>query len=196
MAFFDAARAGLFAPSLTQDEVDGCNAILATMAGLPACYTAYALATAFKETAHTMQPIEEYGGPSYFFRRYDPQGSNPSIARQLGNTVPGDGVEFHGRGYVQLTGRANYLKAATKTGADLIGNPSLALDPDIAAKVMRFGMIEGWFTGRSLSSYLPASGPATYSQFFAARRIINGLDCAGQIAGYGIAFQNYIAAGA
>jgi putative chitinase len=194
--FFASARVGLFAPTLTQSDVDGCNAILDAMAGLPGSFAAYALATAYKETAHTMKPIEEFGGPSYFFRRYDPQGPRPDIARQLGNTQPGDGNLFHGRGLVQLTGRANYAKAAAKMGTDLIGNPSLALQPDIAAKIMRYGMTEGWFTGKKLSSYLPATGWGTNAQFFACRKIINGLDCAAEIAGYAMAFQTYIAAGA
>ena len=194
--FFAGARAGLLGPTLAQSEVDGCNAILDAFAGLPASYTAYGLATAYKETAHTMQPIEEYGGPSYFFRRYDPKGARPDIAAQLGNTVPGDGVKFPGRGYVQLTGRANYAKASAKLGVDLIGNPALALRADVAAKVMLHGMVEGWFTGRKLASYLPSVGWATYAQLFASRRIINGLDCAGEIANYALAFQTYLNAGA
>jgi hypothetical protein len=36
------------------------------MEGAPLSWTAYALATAYRETASTMQPIKEYGGPSLF----------------------------------------------------------------------------------------------------------------------------------
>lgn len=193
--FFDAMRSGLLGPTLSISEVEGCAAILAAMEGAPLSYTAYALATAYKETAHTMQPIDEYGGSGYFFRRYDPQGQRPDIARQLGNTQPGDGVRFHGRGYVQLTGRANYAKAAAKLGVDLIGHPEYALRDDVAAKVMRQGMQEGWFTGKSFASYLPATGSATTPQFVAARRIINGQDCDGEIAGYAGQFQAALVAG-
>ena len=53
----------------------------------------------------------------------------------LGNTEPGDGVKYKGRGYIQLTGRANYEHYGNKLGVDLVGDPDLAKKPDIAAKV-------------------------------------------------------------
>jgi len=193
--FFDACRAGVMGPTLDDDEVSGANAILEAMQGLPIAWCAYALATAWHETAHTLQPIKEFGGPNYFFRRYDIKGQNPRLARQLGNTVPGDGVQFAGRGYVQLTGRANYAKAAAKLNVQLIGNPDLAMDRNVAADILRHGMREGWFTGKSFQSYLPASGLATAAQFQAARRIINGVDKAALIAKYAVAFQDALKAG-
>lgn len=192
--FFAALRSGpLFAPALSQSEVDGINAIIAAMSGDPLAYTAYALATAYLETAHTMQPINEFGGPAYFFRMYDPNGNRPDVARELGNTQPGDGVLYHGRGYVELTGRALYQKAQDKTGLPLVAQPDLALVPANAALIMRGGMDEGWFTGRSFSSYLPSDGPATVDQFVQSRRIINGQDRANDIAGYAMHFQTYLA---
>jgi predicted chitinase len=142
-----------------------------------------------------MQPIKEYGGANYFFRRYDPQGQNPRLARVLGNTQPGDGAKYAGRGYVQLTGRANYVRAGAKLGVDLVNNPDLVLDQAIAANIMRQGMRDGWFTGKSFQSYLPASGAATVGQFTQARRIINGTDCAAEIAGYAMKFQTALQAG-
>lgn len=192
--FFDALRHGLLGPVLDADEVNGCNAILEAMEGCPLAYAAYALATAYLETAHTMQPIHEYGGPKYFNRRYGPE-SNPALAKRLGNTHPGDGAIYAGRGYVQLTGRGNYAKAAAKLGVDLVGIPALALSADVAAKIMRQGMAEGWFTGKSFASYLPGAGPATREQFKQARRIINGTDRAGDVAGYALAFQGALQAG-
>lgn len=193
--FFDAARSGILGPTLDNDEVSGCNAILEAMAGLPIAWCAYALATAYHETAHTMQPIKEYGGDRYFFRRYDIQGQNPSLARRLGNTQPGDGAKYAGRGYVQLTGRANYAKAGAKLTQPLIANPDLAMQPQIAADILRHGMREGWFTGKSFQSYLPAAGLADKAQFTAARRIINGTDKAALIAGYAMQFQAALQAG-
>lgn len=53
----------------------------------------------------------------------------------LGNTEPGDGYKFHGRGFVHLTGRANYEHYGKALGLDLVSNPDLAADPKIAAKV-------------------------------------------------------------
>lgn len=55
--------------------------------------------------------------------------------KDLGNTQPGDGKRYKGRGYIQLTGRSNYKKAGKALGLDLVGNPSLAEDPKIAADV-------------------------------------------------------------
>lgn len=193
--FFDHARNGILAPTLSEDEVSGCIAILEAMQGLPKAWVAYALATSFHETAHSLQPIKEFGGNSYFFRRYDIQGQNPRLARQLGNTQPGDGVKYAGRGYVQLTGRANYQRASIKLGVDLVNDPDLAMNADVAALILRYGMREGWFTGKSFQSYLPAAGLATAVQFQAARRIINGTDKAALIANYAVEFQKALVAG-
>lgn len=56
-------------------------------------------------------------------------------ANNLGNTEPGDGWRFHGRGYVQLTGRANYRRAALETGLALEARPDLAADREVAAGI-------------------------------------------------------------
>ena len=93
-------------------------------------WLAYALATTYHETAFTMQPIHERGGPKWFFHVYDKDGGRPKVAADLGNSQKGDGVRFHGRGYVQLTGRSNYGgKAGKLVGSDLVSNADLALDP-------------------------------------------------------------------
>ena len=53
----------------------------------------------------------------------------------LGNTEVGDGWKYHGRGYVQLTGRSNYEAAGKALGLDLVNHPELAADREIAAKI-------------------------------------------------------------
>ena len=114
-------------------------------------WVAYALATAYHETAFTMQPINEYGGDAYFFKMYDKDGDRPEVAARLGNTDPGDGVLFHGRGYVQLTGRANYTRMQQLLEIDLTSNASCAdraLNPDTASRIMEIGMRDGIFTGK------------------------------------------------
>jgi putative chitinase len=193
-AFFNAVRnSKALGPSLTTEEVAGCEAILAACGGFPLAWAAYCLATAVVEVAGTMQPIKERGGAAYFRRMYDIEGERPAKAKELGNLTPGDGERYCGRGYVQLTGRANYAKAAAALGLPLVEDPDLALRPDVAAQVMRRGMQEGWFTGKSLSSYLPAV--ADIHQFSNARRIVNGLDRAVEIAGYALEFQSALQAG-
>ena len=193
--FFDTVRSTVLGPALDNNEVSGCNAILEAMEGFPLAWAAYALATAYHETAHTMQPIKEYGGNSYFTRMYDITGQRPTLARKMGNTAAGDGPRYCGRGYVQLTWKTNYQKAGAKLGVDLAGNPDLAMKPEIAAGILRHGMREGWFTGKSFQSYLPAAGVATQAQFTAARRIINGTDKASLISSYAVQFQSALVAG-
>ena len=193
-AFFAEVRKGILGFTLSPDEVSGCEAIMDAMAGLPRSWCAYALATAYHETAHTMQPISEFGGPAYFTRMYDITGQRPTLARKMGNTEPGDGPKYRGRGYVQLTWKVNYAKAGTKLSVDLVAHPEMAMRPDIAAKIMRDGMVEGWFTGKRLGDYL--QGPfATLVQYQGARRIINGTDKAALIAGYAMQFESALAKG-
>ena len=52
--------------------------------------------------------------------------------RDLGNSQPGDGVRFKGRGLIQLTGRANYDKYGKRIGVDLIADPAHAADPAVS----------------------------------------------------------------
>lgn len=197
-AFYEQLRHGCYlGPVLTVAEVEGCNAIVEACgaARWPLADVAYALATAYHETAGTMQPIREHGGPAYFARMYDIAGARPAKARELGNLQPGDGIRFCGRGYVQLTGRANYAKAGAAIGVDLVAGPDLALRPDVAAEIMVRGMREGWFTGRDLDDDLPRQGAATLEQFVRSRDIINGTDKAAAIAAEAIAFQDALVAG-
>jgi putative chitinase len=126
---------------------------------------------------------------------YDVAGNRPRLAKANGNTRPGDGERYCGRGYVQLTWRNNYRLAAERLKCPLEDEPNLALTPDIAARIMRHGMEEGWFTGRKLSDYLPSAGKADARQFTNARKVINGLDRADLVAGYALTFQSALRVG-
>jgi hypothetical protein len=85
-----------------------------------------ALAT-IRVEAPTFAPVHEYGGPACW-AQYEGRAD-------LGNTQPGDGVRYHGRGFIQLTGRANYRWYGQLLGLPLEDNPDLALEPAIAARV-------------------------------------------------------------
>ena len=195
-AFFRALKPRPF-PRLKTSQVSGLECLIALMvtAGWPIAFAAYGLATAAHETDRTMQPIRERGGEAYLERNYDITGERPAKARELGNLSPGDGIRYAGRGYVQLTGKANYRRAGVRLGLDLVGRPDLALDPEIAARILVWGMAEGWFTGGRLSAFLPASGPATFEMFRRARRIVNGTDRDAEIALLALQFQSALTAG-
>jgi putative chitinase len=193
-AFFASLRQSF--GGLSQGQVDGINVLLPAMgaAQWPLAFAAYGLATPWLETDKTMQPIHERGGQAYFTRRYDITG-NPAKARELGNLSPGDGAKYAGRGYVQLTGKANYRKAEAALGVPLVTNPDLAMKADVAAKILIWGMETGAFTGKKLATYLPHDRPANRAEFGQARRIINGTDRADEIAGMALSFQRALEAG-
>lgn len=183
-AFFDRARPLFTRGVISPAQLAGiqCKLDAFGAAGCPIAYVAYGLATSFWETAQTMQPVREIGRGK---------------GRAYG--VPGKhgGQIAYGRGDVQLTWDYNYAKADAELGLKgaLIGNYDLALDPAISARIMVEGMLEGSFTGKRLSTYLPSSGFATLAQFTQARRIINGVDRAAQIAALAAVFQDALADG-
>lgn len=153
-------------------------------------WLAYILATAYHETGRRMQPIDELGGHAYFMDLYDVSGSYPDRARANGNVNVGDGALFHGRGFPQLTWRNNYRKMATiltkpKFGVDIEQRPDDAKRLDIAIAIMFEGMLRaeshfGDFTGKALEDYFNATTDDPVN----ARRVVNGLDKAHEIAGY------------
>ena len=55
---------------------------------------------------------------------------------RMGNTKPGDGYKYRGRGYIQLTGKEAYEKLGKFIGVDLVGDPDKVNDPSIAAKIV------------------------------------------------------------
>ena len=95
-----------------------------------------ALGTIRAETA-SFQPIDEFQSP------YNTPPGGPPFAlydnrADLGNRGPTDGKDFKGRGFVQLTGRANYTQFSSVLGlgTQLVDDPDLANDPDIAARLL------------------------------------------------------------
>lgn len=92
--------------------------------------TALRVAAALAQWSHeTMgfQFLEELGGKTWWVR-YEGR-------RDLGNTVQGDGIRYHGRGVVQLTGKANYIEFGDALGVDLLHHPELAALMPVAARL-------------------------------------------------------------
>ena len=122
---------------------------------------AYALGTIAAESAG-FEPISEC--PSKWntihapFDRYEHRGA-------LGNVQPGDGARFKGRGFVQLTGRANYRRYGERIGVDLEADPSQANDPRYAAQLLSL------FICDRESRILAALGEQDYAK---ARKLVNG----------------------
>lgn len=186
----------IFGGKLSQEQVDGLNIILDTVNSSEfnvkdKRIAAYILATSFWETGRTMQAVKEKTdktGEAYFFRMYDIKGSRPQVAKRLGNLYPGDGVKFAGRGQVQLTGRTNYFNMGNYLKLDLINNPDLLLDTKVSARVLVHGIIEGSFTGVSINRYVTN----LKTDYVNARRIINGVDKANEIANIATQFEKAI----
>lgn len=176
--FFQSVRASLFNGVLKQSQVNALNGILdeweAKYDNEDDRYLAYMLATNFHETATTMQPIAEYGKG-----KGRPYGVPDPVTKQV----------YYGRGFVQLTWKANYDKFGKLLGIDLLNNPDLALGLKTATDIMFIGMLQGLFTGKKLADYFSA----TKQDWVNARRIINGTDRAQLIAGYGQKFYEAIA---
>lgn len=82
-----------------------------------------AIATVAVETGRFV-PTPEYDSGAAYEGRLD-----------LGNSHPGDGMRYKGRGFIQLTGRANYREYGRKLGLDLETDPDKALDAKVAAAV-------------------------------------------------------------
>ena len=85
------------------------------------------LAQAACETAGFTRLVESDGGDPHYFDRYEG-------VRMLGNTQPGDGARFKGRGLLDTTGRYNYGVLGRETGKDLVNHPELLEDPDKAVE--------------------------------------------------------------
>lgn len=194
--FFTYVRAAPFGGRLTSSQVEGLTAILdywalATMTDIR--WLAYVLATAFHETGATMQPVRETLAKS------DAQ----AVARLEAAWKAGklksvktpywrpdaNGLSWFGRGLVQLTHLANYLKMARILGIPLDKNPTLALDLKTSVAIIFEGMTRGIsnkgdFTNKALEDYFNA----TIDDPVGARRIVNGKDKADLIASYYLQF--------
>lgn len=102
---------------------------------------------------------------SYEFRFMEEIASGAAYEgrKDLGNTQPGDGRRYKGRGPIQATGRDNYRAAGKALGLDLEGQPELAATPAVGFRVA------GWYwTSRNLNRWADAG------DFVKVTRLVNG----------------------
>lgn len=116
------------------------------------------LAMFFAQIAHEsagFRYTKELGGTSYF-KKYEGR-------KDLGNTQPGDGLRYKGRGFIQVTGKYNYAEISKDTGIDYLNNPEwLEREPDAMLSAL-------WYWDlRKLNYY------ADRKDLKGATRVING----------------------
>lgn len=171
--FFATVRARPFGGRLRRGQVQGLEWLLdagEARGVVDERQLAYVLGTAFHETAATMRPIREIGcGRGRAYGKRDPQ----------------TGKTYYGRGYVQITWKANYARLGERLGVDLVAEPDRALEPGIAAAILYEGMTQGLFTGRRLAEFFDGAR----ADWEGARRIVNGTDRAGLVADHARAFH-------
>lgn len=173
---------------LNDSQKEGYNAIISSCTDYEITdkrMIAYILATAWHETAQTMQPIEEYGkGKGH------PYGSK---IKQSGQTYETPDFIYYGRGYTQNTWYENYQMLSNQStaklnGWDFLNHPELLLQERPSLWATIHCMYKGLYTGVGLPKYFND----TTTDYINARKIINGLDSAEKIAGYAEDFFNMI----
>lgn len=190
--FFAYARNAPFGGRLSTAQVQGTEALLyacETNGVTDLRWVAYILATAFRETGATMQPVREAFGKTDTdtIARLDRAWATGKL-KQVKVPYWRDG--WFGRGFVQITHQSNYANMGSRLGLDLIGNPGLMLELAPAARACVIGMVQGVFTNRRLADYFNA----TSDDPVGARRIVNGTDKATLIATYYKAFLDALKA--
>lgn len=174
--FFDQFKQH-FDASLDQAQVDGIEFLITSFENdnrwADIRHIAYALATIYHETAGSMQPVEE----GYYL------GKRAKAFQKTLRYYP-----FFGRGYVQLTWKTNYERAGKALGIDLVNKPELALSKEVSYQVLTRGMFGAWFTKHRLTDHIND----VKCDYVNARRIINGTDKAGLIAGYAKTFERIL----
>lgn len=100
--------------------------------------------------------VRELWGPTAAQQRYEGR-------KDLGNTEPGDGARFKGRGLIQITGRENYRRAGAALGTPLLDQPAMLEQPEWASVSAAW-----WWANHGLNEL------ADTGDFEKITRIING----------------------
>jgi len=188
--FFREVRLSIFRGRMSRAQVAGLKHLLTVWerehANDDVRWLAYCLATAWHETAHTMQPVRETLAKSerQAIARlrawaHKLKGRRRQTVLAYSRVHADTGHAYFGRGYVQITWRRNYRRLGAHLGLDLERNPELVMKPEIAARILFIGMIEGLFTAFRLTTFINGER----CDYVQARRVVNGMDKAALIAG-------------
>jgi len=194
-AFYKSLRrrdSGVFGTALSQGQVDGIEGVLSaftTHGDKLADTLAYALATTYHETGARMVPVREgfaksdAGARKAIAKLAKKRGPQSAVAKYA-KPQPPYGHVYYGRGQVQLTWKDNYRTSSGDAGVDLVKDPDAMLDPEISARVLICGLLDGRWNGKGkgLRFYL------NMGDLKNARRTVNVLDKWDTIARYHRAF--------
>jgi predicted chitinase len=176
--FYAYVRRAPFGGRLTQEQVNGLNALLDVWErdypDEDDRWLANGLGQGFHETGGRMVPVREG------FAKTDARARQVVANRRYGQPSPETGHVYYGRGLVQLTWGENYARMGKRLGLPLYEQPDLALDVHVSARILFLGMVEGLFTGKGLGDYFNE----TTDNPVGARAIVNGTDKAQLIATY------------
>ncbi len=116
----------------------------AFIAPLNAAMKEFEINTPLREAMFLAQVAHESGELRYMEEIHD--GSHYEGRKDLGNTQPGDGKRFKGRGPIQITGRNNYASCGAALRLDLVGQPHLLTEPDVGCRASAW-----WWKSKGLN---------------------------------------------
>lgn len=144
----------------------------------------FAINTPIRQLCFLAQVGHESG--SLFFTEELASGAAYEGRKSLGNTQPGDGIRFKGRGLIQITGRSNYKAVGDSLKVDFIKNPTLLGGKNVnkcsADQLKNAAMSAGWFwNSRNLNAIAdkiditkPIDSGTNLDNFTLITRKING----------------------
>ena len=121
--------------SLNQDKINQITD------ALNQTFDAYNINTTLRMCHFLAQVLHESGEFRYTSEIWGPTAAQSGYEgrKDLGNDAPGDGYKYRGRGWIQLTGKANYKVASAELNQDYVNNPDLLMQYPGAA------LIAGWY---------------------------------------------------
>lgn len=135
--------------------------LLAFVEPLNSAMDKYSINSVLRKTAFIAQIAHESGSLNY--TQEIASGQAYEGRKDLGNTVPGYGKTYKGRGLIQITGFFNYKEAGKALGVDLINHPELLEGPEFASMSAAW-----WWSSHGLNDL------ADKEMFSAITKVING----------------------